>query len=210
MKKAMSFGAGFVLALLMMLLSVLGPALRTDLFEQALIKTVQWEAIGTDEASLRLFAAETMAYLRGEKEAWEPAITLYGFPAEEAIAQSFRLHMAEVRGWVAAAPWVLGAGFALALGLFLPSRKRYASLTGLFCAVGILLAVLLWALVDFHSLWMILHRLFIPDGIFSAREPVMQLFPLALFFEYLTPVSITFLILLAAAFFLLRFTPPRS
>ena len=104
---------------------------------------------------------------------------------------------------------MLGTGFALALALFLPSRNRCASLTGLFCAVGLLLAVLLWAALDFHSLWMILHRLFIPDGIFSAREPVMQLFPLALFFEYLTPVSMALLIDLVIAFFFLRFTTLR-
>ena len=44
---------------------------------------------------------------------------------------------------------------------------------------------------DFASFWRLLHRFFIPGGIFAAHEPVMQLFPLSLFFRYVTPVAVS-------------------
>ena len=55
----------------------------------------------------------------------------------------------------------------------------------------------LWALIDFTSFWEMLHRIIIPGGIFAADEPVMQLFPIAMFQNYLMPIAITFLYLMA-------------
>ncbi|MEG2316057.1 MAG: hypothetical protein RSC91_07560, partial [Clostridia bacterium] len=52
--------------------------------------------------------------------------------------------------------------------------------------------VALWGALDFDSLWMALHRTLIPDGIFSASEPIMRLFPLEAFAAYLPPVAALF------------------
>lgn len=187
--------AGFLGALLCVAGAVYGPATRTELFERALLSTVNREAVGTDEASLRAFAGETMAFLTGRKDAWEPEISLYGVPASQAIPESFRAHMRSVRGWVAAVPAVLvglglGALLLACLSFFSGGFSARGCLWGV-AAAGVLAALLLlWAALDFDSLWMVLHRALIPDGIFAANEPVMQLFPLSLFFSYVGPVML--------------------
>ncbi|MCI5957533.1 MAG: DUF1461 domain-containing protein [Clostridiales bacterium] len=181
-------GAAFVLSALAILGAVLGPATQTGLFERALLSTVNREAVQADEAQLRAFARETMAYLRGEKPAWEPSLSF-------AVPEAFSEHMREVRGWVAAAPWVFAVGGVLAAMLLafvwrLGGLSRRGCAAGMLLAMGLIAAALLWALADFDSLWMVLHRLLIPGGIVPAGEPVMQLFPLELFFSYAGPVAL--------------------
>ncbi|MBQ7868220.1 MAG: DUF1461 domain-containing protein [Clostridia bacterium] len=184
MRRALCFCAGLVLAIVLAITAIAGPATRTGLFVRALIQTVDKARTGVTDEQLAAFGEETMAYLRGEKPDWQPQI-----PAE-GVAPSFRAHMAEVRGWVSALKWVIGAGILLCIFLcLLRGFDRPAFIAGACTVVGLIAAVILWALVDFHSLWMILHRVFIPGGIFPAGEPVMQLFPLSLFFQYITPVA---------------------
>lgn len=191
----MSLLGALTAALVVLLGAVVFPATNTRLFEHAVLKTVNARQIGTSEAQLRAFATETMAFLRGEKAAWEPAITLYGLPAETGIPRSFRDHMLTVRSWVQLAPAVLLAGGFIVLqlfaaALFLRGFSRRGAYIGMGVAVTLVAAILGWALIDFDSLWMVLHRLLITDGIFPAGEPVMQLFPLSLFFTYLQPVAL--------------------
>ena len=96
--------------------------------------------------------------------------------------------MAEVRGWADVLKIALPAGLLLtAAGLWLGNDFR-AARNGMLCMLGLIAALLLWAAVDFNSLWMVIHRVLIPGGIFPAGEPVMQLFPLALFFGYIPAV----------------------
>lgn len=181
MQRLLCFLAGFFMALLMTLGAVAGPATRTGLFARALVENVENVA---SEQELRAFADETMRYLRGEKQAWEPQV------ASVPIEADFRMHMAEVRGWVSMLKWIFLGGFALCAALVWlgrPMRVR-AVLGGMAAALVLIAAVLVWAAVDFHSVWMLLHRWFIPGGIFPAGSPVMQLFPLSLFFSYIEPV----------------------
>ena len=189
MRKALCFCAGLVLAIVLVITAIAGPATRTGLFVRALTQTVDKARTGVTDEQLAVFGEETMAYLRGEKPDWQPQI-----PAE-GVAPSFREHMAEVRGWVSALPQLIGGGLVLtALLLWAGGFDRRSLIAGACTFAGVILAVILWALVDFHSLWMILHRVFIPGGIFPAGEPVMQLFPLSLFFQYITPVAAVLLV----------------
>ena len=183
MKRTLSFLAGLILAGLAVLASVAGPALQTKRFESAVLNTVKMEAVGMSESDLTAFARETMAYLRGEQTAWQPWTPF-------AIPESFATHMAEVKGWVDVLKIALPAGFVLALVCLWIGRDARAVRAGMLALLGLIAAVLLWAAVDFHSLWMVIHRVFIPGGIFPAGEPVMQLFPLALFFGYLPAVLV--------------------
>ena len=184
MRRACCFAAGFVLALCVLLTAVLVPALSTPRFERALISTVNQQALGVSVSDLSAFAEETMRFLRGEQPLWQPVIPREGIP------DAFVQHMHEVRAWVCAAPWVIFGGAAVSVLLLLAGgRMRKPVFFGIGSAVALLVCVLLWAVVDFHSLWMIVHRFFIPGGIFSASEPVMQLFPLGLFFQYVVPVA---------------------
>lgn len=184
MRRALCFAAGLMLALSALLGTVALTATRPAAFEQALLGTVDAPALGMTQDDLRAFAGETMRYLRGEKPDWAPALPF-------AVPEAFSAHMAEVRSWVRGAALWLPLSAALALGLLLlGGRQRRACFAGVGAALALLAALLLWAAVDFDSLWMLLHRAFIPGGIFPAGEPVMRLFPLSLFFCYIGPVCL--------------------
>ena len=184
MNKSLCFLSGLILALSVLLGAIILPALSVERFETALLSTVDGQALGMSESGLSAFAEETMRYLRGQKPAWEPDVPF-------AIAEAFRVHMAEVRGWVSAAPWVIGCGLLVGLGaLWLGRRQRGPVLLGVWAFVGFVLCVLIWAAVDFRSFWMVLHRVLIPGGIFASGEPIMRLFPLSLFFRYIVPVGL--------------------
>lgn len=181
MKRLFSFAAGVLAVVVLILASIITSALNPARFEQALLNTVPPEAVGMSESDLTAFASETMAYLRGEKDAWEPQTPF-------AIPQSFVRHMAEVRGWVDVLKMALPLGTLMAVAGLWFGRSFRAARNGMLCMLGLIAAVLLWAVIDFNSLWMVIHRVLIPGGIFPAGEPVMQLFPLELFFSYLPAV----------------------
>jgi len=191
MKKTLCFLSGLLLAASVLLCAVLLPALSTSRFEKALLSTVDQQALGMSESDLSAFAEETMRYLKHQKMNWQPEV-----PFE--VPESFRAHMAEVKGWVTAAPWVIGCGILIGLCfLGIGKWQRRPALFGVCALLVLIVCVLVWAAVDFHSFWMVLHRLFIPNGIFAYNEPVMQLFPLSLFFRYVVPVAVSALAHLA-------------
>ena len=181
MRRVFSFAAGLLGVMIVLLASIAIPALNPARFEKAVLNTVNRQAVGMSESDLTAFARDTMDYLRGDKDAWEPQTPF-------AIPESFTAHMAEVRGWVDALKIALPAGFVLAAVCLWLGRDARAARNGMLCMLGLIAAVLLWAVVDFNSLWMVIHRVLIPGGIFPAGEPVMQLFPLALFFGYIPAV----------------------
>ncbi len=181
MKRALSFFAGLMLALMAVLLSVCVPALQPKRFERAVLNTVNRQAVGMSESDLTAFARDTMSYLRGEKESWQPETPF-------AIPESFTAHMAEVRGWVDALRIALPVGVLLGAACLWLGRDGRAARAGMLALLLLIAAVLLWAVIDFNSLWMVIHRVLIPGGIFPAGEPVMQLFPLNLFFSYVGAV----------------------
>ena len=181
MRKVFSFIAGLLGVMMIILASIAIPALNPARFEKALLNTVNRQAVGMSESDLTAFARDTMDYLRGETDAWQPKTPF-------AIPDSFTEHMAEVRGWVDMLKIALPAGLLICTaGLWL-GRDLRAARNGMLCMLGLIAALFLWAVVDFNSLWMVIHRVLIPGGIFPAGEPVMQLFPLALFFRYLPAV----------------------
>lgn len=204
---ARCFAAALLLTLAAAAWAVYLNAVSRPLFEKALLETVDAAALGTNEDALRGFAEDTLLFLTGSTQAWEPDLTVGGVPASRFISRAFRDHMGTVRGWVTAAPWVLGGAAAVAAGLLGwalagAGRRGGFSMQGYYAGVAVPLALLagvgVWAVLDFASLWKILHLTLIPDGIFPAGDPVMQLFPEALFSAYLTPVCRTLAIMLAA------------
>lgn len=190
-KRILSFLTGLGLMLLCLLAAVYLPASSTRRFEQALLIHVDAAALQTDEASLVQFAGDTMDYLLGRAEGWQPSISIWGL--RDFIPQSFTRHMATVRGWCDTVPWILGIGGAVCLCLLVVCLRRGLHPSAWRWGVGLplllLLAAGLWALVDFNGLWGFIHRTFIPDGIFPAGEPVMALFPQSLFLSYLPVVA---------------------
>lgn len=193
MRRALCAAGGALLAAGLLLAALLSCALSTPRFERALLATVDRQAMGLSEADLSAFASQTMAYLRGEQAQWQPSIP------KEGVADSFRTHMAAVRRAAMAAPWLAGLMIGCGAGLWLAGgRQRRAARGGIAALAGALALAALWAAADFSSFWMVLHRVFIRGGIFPYGEPVMRLFPLALFLQYLPPVCLRALALLAA------------
>ena len=204
--------AGFSLISLAFGFSVYCHATKVNTFEKLLVENVDYRLLGTNEESLRSFAKETIHYLTGEQEGWNPQITVAGFPAGSFIPQSFRDHMETVKNGFAVAKnvfWVmLGLVSALLLGgIGARSGHRFSRsgyYTGASAAIAVIIAIGLWAYFDFNSLWQLLHKYFITDGIFSATEHIMQFFPISVFAGYLPPVMLTFGLLALAALILPR------
>ena len=180
MKKAFAFCAGMLAVWVIVLGAVLFSALDAGRFERAVLAHVNGASVGMDSADLSAFARCTMDYLGGKTDVWQPDVPF-------AMAGGFPEHMAEVRHWADVLKTALPACALLAVcGLF---AGRRSMLHGVLVMLGLLLALLLWAAVDFLSLWRLIHLVFIPGGIFPAGEPIMQLFPLSLFFSYIGPAA---------------------
>lgn len=185
LRKKLCFAAGALLALAVLACAVLIPASSPRRFEHALLETADRDALNATDEALCAFAEETMRYLRGQQEEWQPALP------REGVSDAFRLHMAEVRAWACAAPYIIAACAALGvLLLYMGGFARRLALRGVWAALALLAAALVWAAADFDSFWYLLHRVFIPNGIFSAHELVMRLFPLALFSRYIPSVCL--------------------
>ena len=194
---------GFLLILLSLSAAVTFCALRVEIFETQLLTHVNASALGTDEESLRVFAQETIGYLRGQLHSWNPHFSVFGVSVEGLIPQSFRSHMHTVQKGVAFAIRAMWAGLGLCVLLLLyaslprknPPRSPFSRkgfYIGAGVALGIIAALGLWAALDFETFWRILHETLIPDGIFSAAEMIMLFFPLSLFAGYALPVGLLF------------------
>lgn len=192
---------------------------KVSLLETGIVQNVNLSAVGMDESSAKSFAVSTLAYLQGAAQHWEPVIVVGDHIMP--IPQTFKDHMETVKGWFSSATAVLLAGLgivALLLGRALIGRKGSQksgfSIGGYYLGAGIPLVLIvgigLWGVFGFDSLWSVLHETLIPDGIFSATEPIMQLFPLELFQGYLGPVAITFGILAAIVLILPLLLAPLS
>lgn len=207
MKRSLNAWLSLAAGLLATLSCLAGIAafLLTDagLLEAAAVRRVDWRRLGIAEEELRGFARETSAYLGGGARVWAPQVRWVG--GVLTVPESFTAHMANVRrGAAACRIFALAGGGAAALLLLALHRRRGFSLAGyepgaalpLMCLLGLGL----WAALDFNGMWGWLHRAFIPDGIFPADEPVMLLFPEALFADYLPAAAG---LLVGAAFCLL-------
>lgn len=192
---------GLLLTLLAMGASVIENALRADLLKAGVDRTVVARGL-LSQRDADAFAHGTIDYVSGASDVWEPSVTVAGLRLS--VPDTFRSHMAEVRGWVAGAKRFLIGGAAALLLLLVyiltgnRSGRRPFSVGGYIAGIGIplllALGVGLWGMLDFESLWMWVHRLLIPGGIFPAGEQIMQLFPVELFGGYLEPVALTFVL----------------
>ena len=203
-KKRGAFWTCFLIGLLLVLLS-LGVALglnvtRVDLLKQGVDTHVVATGI-LSQSDADAFVTDTLDYLTGIKSLWEPAVTIGGFRV--GVPEAFKAHMATVKGWVDSAKAILLAGAAIVLLLLSRvlvgvkgSRRSPFSVGGYYLGAAIPLLLLVgvgvWGYLDFDSLWAWVHTVFIPDGIFSATEQIMQLFPVEVFSGYLQPVAISF------------------
>ena len=202
--------AGLLLMVLAMCVAIAYNATRVDLFQQGVDQYVVATGI-LSESDANAFVNDTMDYLTGIKTAWEPAVTIAGHRI--GVPETFKAHMATVKGWVDSAKAILigmAAIVVLLLGRALigtkNSKKKPYSIGGYYLGAAIpLLAAIgfgLWGYLDFDGLWSWLHTTLIPDGIFAAGEEIMQLFPLEVFSGYLQPVAVTFAICAGAVLLL--------
>lgn len=202
-RKRSAFLTCFFAALLLMLLAFAGAIVyqATDvrLFQDAVNRYVVATGI-VSQSDGEAFANDTLGYLTGKQSVWEPSVTIGDHRV--AIPETFKQHMANVKRWVGSAKTILLAGAAVALLLLLwalvgrrGGRQNRFSFGGYYVGAMVPLVLAagfgLWAYLNFDSLWLWIHQTFIPDGIFSADEEIMRLFPLQVFANYLQPVGIT-------------------
>ncbi len=107
--------------------------------------------------------------------------------------------MVEVKGWVNMAKSIFLGGAVLVMGclvlVFFGRKIDFSPLAyygGALLPIAIGGGVTLWATLDFEGFWRVLHEYLIPEGIFSATETVMELFPLEAFATYLPDVGMMF------------------
>jgi len=200
-RRAAAFLLGLAAGLLLMLAAFLGAvagrAGDARLFQSGLDRYVVARGI-LSQSDADAFAADTVAYLNGETDAWTPSVTYGGHAL--AVPEAFTVHMATVRRWMGFASAAVPAAVAAALvlltlalllcgrgGAWRPAIRGYYA--GAALPLVLALAVSLWGALDFNGFWAWLHETFIPGGIFYAGEDIMQLFPLNLFADYLEPVG---------------------
>ncbi len=208
-KKQSSFWISLMVALFLMALSLATAlyynASQVSLLTEGIQQNVDLAAVGLDNDSVEPFAVLTLAYLRGHTKEWE----LYGMLEEPLLPVSgaFMSHMATLRSWFAPVELLLFLGLSIVL-LLLPwalygfkrNKDRFSFrgyYTGALVPLVFIVGVGLWGAFDFEGLWNLLHMVLIPDGLFSAAEPIMQLFPVQLFAGYAKPVAVTFGIMAA-------------
>ena len=189
----------FLLTLLAAVGAVVCNMIRTELFRNAMNDALVAPGLVSMEDA-DAFARQTVDYLAGRQAIWEPDVTLNGRHVD--VPEAFSAHMANVKRWVGYAGILLAGLAAIALLLLwrvmagARSGKRGFSFwgygLGALIPLGTLAGFGLWSSLDFQGMWAWLHRTFIPDGIFSAQEDIMRLFPLEVFASYLRPVAITF------------------
>ncbi len=199
---ARSFIAALMLALLALCLSVYGCARSGRLFARGLTRWVDRGAVDMTDAELTRFAEDTLSYLTGRAESWNPTMRVHGRTI--GVPEGFGAHMASVRRVFRSAPWVLAALAAVGLALTLWAKRGFSRAgwtIGLLAPAVLLAALAAWAAIDFGGFWGALHRALIPDGIFSDAETVwgvMRLFPAELFAGYVAPVGIAYLLMTLA------------
>lgn len=221
-KKRGAFWTCFIAALLLIVLSAAAAlywnGTKVSLFQQGLNQAVVAQGV-ISEADATAFANETLDYLTGIRSQWEPAVTIADHRI--GIPETFKTHMATVKGWVSAFTGVMIAGLGIVVVLLLRAligskngRKSPFSLGGWYLGAALPLLLLggvgVWGLLNFNGLWNWVHATFIPDGIFSAADEIMKLFPVELFQSYLKPVGVTFGILAAVVLALPLLLKPLS
>lgn len=202
------FAAAVLLTLSLITGAVLLQIINTDRFHHALQNHVSWESLGIPPENLHAFARETIGYLKNDFSQWKPEVltaegTLY-------ISPGFSSHMETVKlgvnGAFRIACLLFSAGIVL-LAVHLLIRSGGFSVKGYLMGIALpflMIAVVFAAAIsNFTEFWYWLHTHFIPDGIFSAYEPVMKLFPASLFSSYIFPLLLT----LAAVIVLLLLPP---
>lgn len=177
-----------------------GNALRESLFQAAVNRYVVGQSI-LNQRDGDAFAQATIRYLTGQNADWNPTVTVGDHTVQ--ISDAFRAHMANVKRWMHYAQLLLPAA-AVVLLLWLcwlilsgsgVGRRRFSMggyVTGVSLPLWMAVGIGAWALLDFNGLWGWIHRIAIPDGIFSIQDEIMQLFPVEVFSSYLQPVAITF------------------
>ena len=205
-----SFFAGAILTVLCIIITFYCAFTNVELFQRSLIDTVNHASLGIDEQVVKDFATETIQYLSGEKVAWEPSIIMSGMEASKFIPLSFYDHMATVKWWLVISKVVCGVLSILLIvciirAFFIGKTPKFHSI-GYYLGVGLpvilVVGIGLFAWLDFDLFWKLLHEWLIPDGIFSATELVMQLFPVEVFQAYLPVVGFWLLGLIMAVIFL--------
>ena len=204
--------AAFLLVALALGAAVYYNATKVSLLTEGIQQHVDLAAVGLTEDSAKTFAVSTLGYLQGQTSEWAPLLVV----GDHILPfRSFKAHMATVKaGLVYTAVLLAGGHCAGAAG---PGFDRHQGLQkGSFSVGGtsrsliplVLIGGGSWGL-SFESLWNLLHKALIPDGIFSATEPSCSCSQ-GLFAGYAKPVALTFAVLAAVlALPLILFPCPR-
>lgn len=181
-QKVLNRIVGAIGAIAVLLSSVLGLFGSKALFRNAQRTYGYYAVFGMSEADIDRFSDDTITYFRDESKEWTPQLPF-------AVPEAFQSHMANVKVCVVFLKYLaiaLAALYALLMiGLCLKEHfSRSACFQGFLTFLAVCACLVLWCAVDFDSFWSVLHHLFITDGIFSANEPIMLLFPLSLFESY--------------------------
>ena len=163
------------------------------LFKWAELHYAPYQHVGLTESEAAEFAIHTIGFLNRKMNSWTPSLPF-------SVPQGFVVHMNEIKEAVQITDFGVGTLLLVYLiwmyfALFCTECfQRRFFIVGLCTAIVLLLLILLWALIDFPGFWLILHKYLIPNGIFSASEPIMSLFPVTLFRGYLPSFFLFFLI----------------
>ena len=198
-----SFFSGFLLVIIALIFTLYMNFTNAPRFEEIIVSNVDLYAFGINDDMLRSFARDTIAFLSDQVEMWSPNLSFMNVSLSQLIPPSFYAHMQKVKDDIFFFKIV---GYTLfVLTLFLLYRAFFSTRNLLFSArayyIGTLVVLLLfvgigaWAYFDFSSFWSVLHKVFIPDGIFAGAEPIMKFFPITVFQAYFFSIMNMFLLL---------------
>lgn len=193
---SLSLLAGLLLSLSIALLALLPHAGSVALFT----RLEKQYGLALPEGMKEEFCRDTIAYITGKAQMWNANGILSGTGIS--ASDDFVMHMAEVRHMFTAGELACAVLFGVGILTFLAGVKTWFSgrcwRIGTLIFPGLLLMAGGWCAVDFNGFWYVLHKVFIPGGIFSASETIMVLFPAKLFAGYIVPVIGAYGILLVA------------
>ena len=168
------------------------------------------QSIGISEDELTEATDVLLGYTAGQRDSLGFEATIGG-QAREVFNQREKDHMVDVRALYITARDVRTYGLVAAAVLiiiaFIVSRKKAAGqlfrsflgVSGAFLALVI--AVVVWALVDFNSFWTAFHHVFFTNDLWildPRTDILIQMVPSQFFFDLVTRIIVRFVAIFAA------------
>ncbi len=185
-----------------LLLCLLGVALNADYYRGALRYDLAASPPGLREEDKERIAQAIAASMNGDVDALRLRIVQDG--REQDAFHAYEIaHMADVAGLFRLVKWVLWGGAALLAALMLaswlavrrgkdPARTAKGMLIGVAEFALLIVAVAIWAAVDFHSVFWAFHQVAFTNELWlldPATDLLIQLMPLRFFEETVLRVA---------------------